>query len=412
MKRFGVAPSSAGAISQTLQAIGDLLPNTLSTQANEIHLVVFLSDELFAHGHPILVTVEPHSSALLRVELVETRQWEQWKQHWDCLEENGYHALYLVSDEGRALSKAQKEALKDIVRQPDTYHAIAHRLGQYVTRLEAAAYTAIAQEYEAAQNITRASTTATRKQCRTEHTKARTRAADKIARADTYTYLYQCLLEELRLFNEAGQLRNRRTAEGNMEAALDLLDTLGVTAIRKAVKTIRRLLPELLTYFEVADTVVATLHELPYAPERLRTLCLAWQWHKALVKAKTAPARQYCAAQETFYLEVAADELGTDAEALKATVYQQLDQIVQSSSLVECLNSILRPYLNTTKNHVTQAWLNLIMFYHNHRCYQDGKRRGHTPMELLTGTPQEQDWIDLVFKVIEQTQPMFFASAR
>jgi hypothetical protein len=119
MTRFGVSPSSTGAISQTLQAIGQLLPNPLSTQANEIRLVVFLSDELFAHRHPILVTVEPQSSALLRVELVETRQWQQWQQHWECLQDNGYHALYLVSDEGQALSKAQKETLKDIVRQPD-----------------------------------------------------------------------------------------------------------------------------------------------------------------------------------------------------------------------------------------------------------------------------------------------------
>jgi hypothetical protein len=189
-----------------------------------------------------------------------------------------------------------------------------------VTRLAAAADTAIAQEYAAEQNITRASTTATRKQCRMEHTKARTRAADQIARADSATDLYQCFLEELRLFHEAGPLRHRRTAEGKMEAALALLDTLGVTAIRKAVKTIRRLLPELLTYFEVADTVVATLHALPDDPERLRTLGLAWQWHKALVNAKTAPARQDCAAQEPFSLEVAAEELGTDAEALNATV--------------------------------------------------------------------------------------------
>jgi hypothetical protein len=412
MTRFGVEPSSTGTISQTLQTIGHLLPNTLCTQANEIRLVVFLSDELFAHGHPILVTVEPQSSVLLRVELVATRQWQQWKQHWECLEENGYHALYLVSDEGRALSKAQKETLKDIVRQPDTYHAIAHRLGHYVARLEAAAYTAIAQEDEARQKIARARTAATRKQGRTAYTKARTRAEDKIARADAYRYLYQCLIEELRLFDETGQLRKRRTAEGNMQAALDLIDTLGVTSISKAVKTIRRLLPELLNYFEVANTVVASLHKLPCESETLRTLCLAWQWHKAMVKAKTTPARQYCATQETFYLELAGDDLDADDDDLQTTVYQQLDRIVHSSSLVECLNSIIRPYLNTTKNHVTQDVLNLVMFYHNHRRYQDGKRKGHTPMELLTGTPQEHDWIDLVFEVIEQTQPMFFASAR
>jgi len=412
MTRFGLSPSSIGTISQTLQRIGQLLPNTLSTHANEIRLVVFVSDEVFAHGQPILVTVEPQSSALLRVELVDTRDWEQWKQHWECLEDNGYHALYLVSDEGRALSKAQKETLKDSVRQPDTYHAIAHRLGPLVARLDAAAYTAIAQEYEAEQKITRASTKATRQQGRTAHTKAQTRAATKIARADAARYLYHCLIEELRLFDDSGQVRQRQTAEGNIETALDLLDTLGVTSITNAVKTIRRLLPNLLNYFDVARTVVATLHTSSCDPDTLSMLCLAWQWHKALIKAKTAPARQYCAAQETIYLDRANDQLKTPDDPMKATVYQQLDQIVHSSSLVECLNSIIRPYLNTTNNHVTQELLNLVMFYHNHRRYQDGKRKGHTPMELLTGTPQEQDWIDLVFEVIEQTHPMFFASAR
>ena len=52
------------------------------------------------------------------------------------------------------------------------------------------------------------------------------------------------------------------------------------------------------------------------------------------------------------------------------------------------------------------------MFYHNHRRYKDGKRKGHTPMELLTGTPQEKDWLDLLFEEIEKKQPGFFASSR
>jgi hypothetical protein len=115
-----------------------------------------------------------------------------------------------------------------------------------VLRLEATAYPAIAQEYEAERTIAPATTVTTRKQGRTAYTKARTRAADKIARAEAYRYLYQGLLEELRLFDETGQVRNRRTAEGKMQAALDLLDTLGLPSISKAVKTLRRLLPELL----------------------------------------------------------------------------------------------------------------------------------------------------------------------
>ncbi len=411
MKRFDVENSSEGKISQTLQNIGGVLPKTLSTHDGNIHCVVFLSDELFAKGRPILVTVEPQSSALLCIELAETRQWKDWKAHWECLEDNGYHAIYLVCDGGQALSKAQKEALKEIFRQPDTYHAIAHVLGGYVKRLERYAYTAIAQEYAAEKKIKLASTTTTRKTCRADYTKARNRAAKKIELYEDYAYLYRCLVEELRLFDETGQLRNRQEAEGNMEAALELLDTLGVGYISDAVQKVRHTLPDLLRYFEVAASVVVQLEGLPIEQEALQTLCLAHQWQKGLMNAKTSKARQYCAAQERWYLDVVADTLHEDYDPLKEQVYRMLDQIVQSSSLVECLNSIIRPYLNTTRNHVTQEFLNLVMFYHNHRRYKAGKRQGKTPMEILTGTPQEKDWIDLLFEEIEQKQPGFFTSS-
>ncbi len=76
MQRFDIPWSSTGKISHTLHDIGSLLPKTLSTRDGKIQLVVFLSDELFAKARPILVTVEPQSTAVLRIELSETRQWE------------------------------------------------------------------------------------------------------------------------------------------------------------------------------------------------------------------------------------------------------------------------------------------------------------------------------------------------
>ena len=72
---------------------------------------------------------------------------------------------------------------------------------------------------------------------------------------------------------------------------------------------------------------------------------------------------------------------------------------------MECINSIIRPYLNTTKNHVTQELLNLIMHYHNHRRYRDGIRKGKTPMELLTGKEQTKDWISILFDIIREKDP-------
>jgi len=92
-------------------------------------------------------------------------------------------------------------------------------------------------------------------------------------------------------------------------------------------------------------------------------------------------------------------------------MYAQLDQIVQSSSLVECINSILRPYLDTTRNQITQELLNLIMFYHNHRRYRAGKREDTTPMELFTGQPQTGDWLDLLCDEVERRQPGFFTAS-
>lgn len=49
------------------------------------------------------------------------------------------------------------------------------------------------------------------------------------------------------------------------------------------------------------------------------------------------------------------------------------------------------------------------MFYHNNRRYKADKRKGQTPMEILTGKSQEKDWIELLFDIVEQKDPSFFS---
>jgi hypothetical protein len=148
MQRFGREKSSVGCIRQQLHRFGALLPDTVSTEGAEVQLAIFASDEIFAKTVPILLTVEPISSAILKIEWADSRSAEQWKAHWRSLAEHGYRAEYLVSDEGQGLCSAQAETLADTFRQSDTYHAIAHLLGHWKRRLEAAAYRAIEREYE------------------------------------------------------------------------------------------------------------------------------------------------------------------------------------------------------------------------------------------------------------------------
>ena len=96
--------------------------------------------------------------------------------------------------------------------------------------------------------------------------------------------------------------------------------------------------------------------------------------------------------------------LQKDYEIIKDQVYHDLNHIVQSSAMVECVNSIIRPYLNTSHNQISQGMLNLIMFCHNHRRYNSGERAHKTPYEILSGKTQEKDWLELLFEIIGDDQ--------
>lgn len=411
MKRFNINKSSTGYISQLLQSFGSVLPNTLTTNNGEIQLIVLLSDEIFSKSMPILVTVDPISSAILRIELADTRKVEDWKNHWECLKKNGFCAIYLVTDEGKSLITAQKEALVDIFRQPDTYHAIAHQLGKWVKILEDAAYKAIKEEYHRENNLDSAKSDNVINKRIKEYEKAKRIANEQIELYENYYYLYLCIIDELKIFDDNGNLRDRKEAETNIKVGLDIIETLGNEKITKAIGKVRRTMPDLLNYFDSAESIIANLTALSYNKEALQALCLAWQARKQATKSKKSKRRQYWINLEQFYLEVAVDYIQENYEHIKAQVYMELDKIIQSSALVECINSIIRPYLNNSKNQITQETLNLIMYYHNHRRYTDGKRKGKTPIEILTGKKQEKDWIDLLFDIVEEKDPNFFVSS-
>ena len=96
--------------------------------------------------------------------------------------------------------------------------------------------------------------------------------------------------------------------------------------------------------------------------------------------------------------------LGHEFDRLKTLVFDKLDTIVRASSLVEMVNALIRPYLNSCKGQITQETLNLIMFYQNHRRYKSGKRQGKAPIELLTGKPLEAPWWELLLQQINTEQ--------
>ena len=90
MKRTDMLPSSTGFISQYLSYTGGMLDNILKIENRTPTLVVFADDEVFAKSSPVLITVDPVSSAILRIELAKQRTAEAWLAHYQSILDSGF----------------------------------------------------------------------------------------------------------------------------------------------------------------------------------------------------------------------------------------------------------------------------------------------------------------------------------
>ncbi|MCK5872745.1 MAG: hypothetical protein KAG26_07950 [Methylococcales bacterium] len=406
MKRSHIPFSSMGYISQYLSYVGKLLPNVIENGFEAVQFLVFADDEVFAKSTPILITVDPISSAILRIELVDQRTADEWSNHYQELLKNGLFPRLLTSDAGTALAAARKESFSKTPWQSDTFHGIAHRLGDWVRRLEKSAYTAIENADKRINILDSAKTESVIDKRLNQSFIADEKLRQAIEIYDNFNYLYQYIIRQLNVFDSKGEPRLHNEVKENITIALELIESLNHKTINKAVKSIKNALPDLLIYFKDTEFALENCQKLSDDKELLRALYLAWQWNKAVIKSKDTFRTHKAIEQREFYLELAElfiDDTEKHLE-LKESVFAELDEIIQASSMVECINSILRPYLNISKNQVTQEFLNIFMFYHNHRRYHAGKRKGKTPMEILTGNEQKEDWIALLQEEIRKKE--------
>ena len=227
---------------------------------------------------------------------------------------------------------------------------------------------------------------------------------------EIYKFLYHCIINHLQVFDKKGNPCERKTAEENIRIALDYMIGLPVNKIKKEINTIYNLLDDLLEYLDTAGEVVRKLNAMSIPPYIIQAFSLAWQTQKNTIKAKKPERRKYFANKEKEQLEMIKMILDDDFEPVKTTVFLELDKIIQSSAIVENINSIVRAFLNTSRNKINQETLNLIMFYHNYRRHKAGKRKGKTPMELLTGARQEKDWLEILMDIEKKRKILSMAA--
>ena len=392
-------PNSVGYLSQFFQNAGRTLPSTLVMPSKT--WVFYLSDEIFALDKPILVTIDAQSTTILHIELAADRSAETWRAHFEALEHHHFVSLGMASDRGTGLV-AGYQAAGDIALWVADYFHEFRDLYEVLHQWERRAYAAIDKEYEAARTFANAKSEAHLHK-RLEHYDTTHRTCEQaMTLYDQLAVLLHLLREALHVCSPHGRLRTQEHVRSELMLLFDMIEALDCAAMNKTLKPIRMHLDDILVPFKQVEAIAAELRVMvPH--EALDFLVLAWH-HDHFVDQSGAKQKGYHRRERDFWLACAEGLLGDAFDTLKALVVDKLASIVRASSLVEMVNALIRPYLNSCKGQITQETLNLIMFYHNHRRYKSGKRQGKAPIELLTGEPLETPWWELLRRQLNTEQ--------
>ena len=399
-----LSPSSVGYISERLKHFGSSLSNTLELNSSEPITLIWLNDELFAHTSPILATVDPISLAILRLQLAEKRDAATWNNHFEQIKLRNFYPINLCSDRGKAIVKASEQTFENVSFQPDIFHDLQELSKVINVTLQRRAYRAINHEYERQRVLASAKSMMVELKRRISYDEAKKDASAAIELYDNAHYLFGEIRLSLEFIDEKGNFLTFHSAEENILTALELLKTLKHSALLDAVSTFESKLDEILQYMHTAQQTHKHLSDKIADKELLSTLCLAWKYDHKIYQNPEKRQKKYLQQMRDFNLECAQILAQENYKELKEYVFRCLDTIIRASSLVEAVNSLIRPYLNTCKGQITQEMLNLIMFYHNHRKFNHGKRQGKAPVEILTGQELKKHWVDLLIEKAEDTE--------
>lgn len=394
LRHLGTSFQSIGYISERLRTFARALPPDLPAGTT---VTFYLCDEIFARSQPILVTVEARSLAILKMELVPRRDAEHWKEHLEGIETAGCQgAQGVASDLAKGILKACEWL--GLSHHPDLFHLV-RPLARLVARWERQAYAAIEKEEKRRQAFEKAKSEETLNKRLEPYERAQAEAAEAIQRYDQMFYLWQLLRQALDLFDAEGQLKDPSKTREEVQIILDLMGDLKSKALDQAIDTMKKGLDDYWGYVDRAEAIVGELAQI-CPPDLLQTLCLAWQYERHATNSKYYHIQQAFKREAQFYLAVAQSLDPTACAPIKETVFERLDANIRSSSLVENINSMVRDFLNGCRGQVTQEMLDLVAYYHNHRRFVRGKRRGQAPIEILTGQRLETSWVDSLLALV------------
>jgi hypothetical protein len=354
-------------------------------------------DEIYVTD-PVLMVVEPESLCWLSGRLTETLSGPAWAEEFRRLP-----ALEQVTrDGGSALAKGvatvnqerQQQGQAAVADQLDHFHTLQGG-SQGVRKLEGRLRSALA-EADACQ----AALERQRRHGQSENG-YRHKARDRWAKADRAwdawqqrDALWQKSKAALQLITPDGELNTRARAEAILAETLPQLPDADFAKPKRMLQQ-----PQTLTYL---DEVQRKLAALPAPPEirhaALRQECL--RRRPELSQGETAQAAAVRGLLLVYAVVLA--KAGAVGEQAVQDVQAIFRNTWRASSLVECINSVLRMQ-QARHRKMSQSLLDLKRLYWNSHRFRSGRRKGTTPYERLgVPWPPGLRWWDVLQLTPEQ----------
>ncbi len=390
---------SMGRISGILNDIGSRLSDT--DQIDSVRLCL-ISDEIFGNGQPILVTIDSESYYLIQLRKVSQRDKETWGVCWLEIVGDDGHVERITADMGTGLVGGISLVFPDAVYQADLLHVLMP-LASLVWQFERKAYSAIKDEYESLDKSESSKYGKTRAKYEGLYVGKSDEALIAIDRYDDYHYLFQELQQVLQIIDEQkGELRSKADVEGEIEAILDLMETIDDDKLKERLRKFRLHLDDLLRYFD--QVAVADRRLMDAIPDESvrRELIRLYAWEKAFHSAKGTHRKRLKADIDCWKAILSEWLSPARFKQLYKKVNKELSVIIRSSSMVENINSRLRRFFDSARGQINQNRLNLIRFYLNRKLFARGPRAGKTPKQLYEGEEKPGHWLTELKAAINQ----------
>jgi len=359
---------------------------------------------------PILIAVEPNSTAILMLARETHRDGETWGSRRTAVPQNsgiplcgrsrfaGLHLLQtqeqgfqfnrIASDQAQGIAAGVQAALGvETPHQLDIGHLFA-QVSQLDMALERSAYKSLALEEERWRVLDSARSDGVLSKRIQAWEQAHLASEQAIHLYDDFHYLAHQLYDLFTPVDADGVIRTLADVQAELLALMTLISELPSQRVQKILTRWASQKDGLLVFFCDFQQRLSQLHQFIPDDGLLQMLLLEYFLKR---KKKLSASNQKALSEVENFLS---NYLGSKAAFSRKQVASILDGLLRSSALVENANSRIRPYLNSRKG-VSQGFLNLLALYLNSKRYRRGKRKGHTPFELL-GVDIPDDWLKLV----------------